>query len=437
MSHSLRSRVAVAAAGGTTVVVLLLAGLAWTVLPRNEFNQLDRRLSTVAEVAVPAGVAPRNYLVTVRRADQLLRSDGPALPAAAPGLATRDVAGRTYRVLTVEPVGRPQVSVSVAAPVKGTRAAVSRLRWEILAVSALAIALAGVLGWGFAGRAVRPLRQLAAGARTVRGESALSPVDLRADGSAETEQLAEEINDMLRRLHHAQERTSAALQAAQDFAAAARHELRTPLTAMRTDLEVLGLQGLGTGERDQVLADLLRTQSRVQDTLTALGQLAAGDLADPAARTELDVTELLYRVAEEAMRVSPAVTITVRDGPAVVIAGWPAGLRLAVDNLVRNAIRHGQASRVELGVADGGGAVELTVDDDGTGIPADERDTVFARFRRGSNAVGTGSGLGLALVAQQAELHGGSARLEASALGGVRAILLLRSFPGDPSAGYR
>ncbi|MDQ2723614.1 MAG: HAMP domain-containing histidine kinase, partial [Actinomycetota bacterium] len=215
-----------------------------------------------------------------------------------------------------------------------------------------------------------------------------------------------------------------------DFAAAARHELRTPLTAMRTDLEVLGMDRLGETERKQVLADLLRTQSRVQDTLTALGQLAAGDLADPAARTELELTELLFRVAEEAMRVSPEVTVVVRDGPPVVVLGWPAGLRLALDNVVRNAIRHGRASRVELGVAATGGGAELTVDDNGAGMPPDECDRVFGRFARGSNAVGSGSGLGLALVAQQAALHGGTARLEASHLGGVRAVIVVQGFSG-------
>ncbi len=439
MSHSLRSRVAVAAAAGTTVVVLLLAGLAWTVLPRNEYNQLDRRLSTVAEVVSPTSVAPRNYLVTIRRDGTVTTSDGSVLPEAQPGVATRNVGARTYRVLTVHPTGRPEVLVSVGAPVAGARAAVSRLRWEIAGVSALAIALAAVLGWGFAGRAVRPLRQLAAGARAVRAgpasERADLHADLHADGAAETEQLAEEINDMLRRLHQAQERTSGALQTAQDFAAAAQHELRTPLTAMRTDLEVLGLPDLGEEESQQVLTDLLRTQSRVQDTLTALGQLAVGELADASARTELEVTELLHRVAEEAMRVSPGVSITVRESPPVVLLGWPAGLRLAVENLVRNAIRHGGAHRIELGVvrcaASGDGAVELTVEDDGGGMPDDERDAVFGRFRRGSNAVGPGSGLGLALVAQQAALHGGAARLEASPLGGVRAVLQLRSGPED------
>ena len=69
--------------------------------------------------------------------------------------------------------------------------------------------------------------------------------------------------------------------------------------------------------------------------------------------------------------------------------------------------------------------VEIAVDDDGCGIPEEERTKVFERFSRGSTASHSGSGLGLALVAQQAELHGGTASLEASPLGGTRLLLKL------------
>uniref|UniRef100_UPI00388DFAF1 ATP-binding protein n=1 Tax=Rhodococcus sp. TaxID=1831 RepID=UPI00388DFAF1 len=66
------------------------------------------------------------------------------------------------------------------------------------------------------------------------------------------------------------------------------------------------------------------------------------------------------------------------------------------------------------------------------GVPADERSAVFERFRRGSNSRQTGSGLGLALVAQQATLHGGDAHLDESPLGGARLVIRLpRTRPRD------
>ena len=69
--------------------------------------------------------------------------------------------------------------------------------------------------------------------------------------------------------------------------------------------------------------------------------------------------------------------------------------------------------------------VEIAIDDDGVGVPEEERDGLFERFVRGSTASHSGSGLGLALVAQQAELHGGTASLEDSPLGGARLLLRL------------
>jgi two-component system sensor histidine kinase PrrB len=67
----------------------------------------------------------------------------------------------------------------------------------------------------------------------------------------------------------------------------------------------------------------------------------------------------------------------------------------------------------------------ITVDDNGRGLPVDEHETVLGRFRRGSTAAPGGSGLGLALVAQQAALHGGSIELSDGPLGGLRATLTL------------
>jgi two-component system, OmpR family, sensor histidine kinase PrrB len=109
----------------------------------------------------------------------------------------------------------------------------------------------------------------------------------------------------------------------------------------------------------------------------------------------------------------------------VLMVGLPAGLRLVIDNAITNAIRHGGATEIQLGADSSGEGVVITVDDNGTGIPEDERAAIFARFSRGSTAARSGSGLGLALVAQQAELHGGTAAMEAGPPGGARLVLRL------------
>jgi two-component system sensor histidine kinase PrrB len=109
-----------------------------------------------------------------------------------------------------------------------------------------------------------------------------------------------------------------------------------------------------------------------------------------------------------------------------------------VDNLLTNAFRHSGATRVVASVHLAPGWVAISVDDDGAGVPPDERDAVFDRFRRGRAARGPGSGLGLALVAQQSALHGGRAYLTDSPLGGTRALLELVSASAplqEPPAG--
>ncbi|NMM92507.1 two-component sensor histidine kinase, partial [Rhodococcus sp. SRB_17] len=102
---------------------------------------------------------------------------------------------------------------------------------------------------------------------------------------------------------------------------------------------------------------------------------------------------------------------------------------------ITNALRHGYAERVRITLAENDAhGVDVTVDDDGIGIPEYERAGMFVRFARGSSAQIEGSGLGLALIAQQAALHGGTADLSESPLGGIRLRFRLPAL-GAHSAG--
>jgi two-component system sensor histidine kinase PrrB len=281
------------------------------------------------------------------------------------------------------------------------------------AVGVVTVLIAGGLGWLLAGPAIRPLRRLTE--QTMRlGKGGEQMTAVR--GAREAEELSEAMAGMLERLTAAQLATSNSLQAAQDFAANAAHELRTPLTAMRADLDTLRIHALPDEERDEVVGDLARAQRRVEAIITALGQLASGQLAQAEDRELIDVTDMLDRVARENSRVdgrTDAVEIVVHSDEDIgAVWGWPGGLRLAVDNLVRNAVAHGGATHIVLTAhrhgADGdrpGEVLSIIVDDDGCGLPADEHEFVLGRFARGSTAAPGGSGLGLALVAQQAELH--------------------------------
>jgi two-component system, OmpR family, sensor histidine kinase PrrB len=164
-----------------------------------------------------------------------------------------------------------------------------------------------------------------------------------------------------------------------------------------------------------------------------LERLAQGELTTVDDFVPFDITELLDRAAHDALRIYPGVEVSLVPSPTVLMVGLPTGLRLVIDNAIANAVKHGGATEIHLHVGSSGAGVEIAIDDNGTGIPEAERTAVFERFSRGSTASRAGSGLGLALVAQQAELHGGRASLHASPMGGTRLLLKLSGDGLGPS----
>ncbi len=439
-SASLRTRVAVASAAAAAAVVAVFTIATSVVLANNDAAQLDRRLDSIIDASMyPEQLQdPRRGVLTTGRYEatgQVVFQRGFQLPPLPPGTETVAVNGVEYRVRTLR-VEQPD-GVIMSIGIRADSILLNRSRIPIYtAAGLLTVLIAAVLGWMLAGPAIRPLRRLTEHTKQLgRGSEQMPEVR----GVREAEDLSEALSGMLSRLTAAQRATTNSLQAAQDFAANAAHELRTPLTAMRADLDTLRIHDLPAEERDEVVADLSRAQRRVEAIITALGQLASGQLAQAEDRELVDVTDMLDRVARENMRLSGDVQIVVEaEDDLGVIWGWPSGLRLAVDNLVRNAVTHGQASRIELEAWRAGDMIVIVVDDNGRGLPAEEHKTVLGRFSRGSTAAPGGSGLGLALVAQQAELHRGSIELSDGPLGGLRATLTVSASgeqggPGSPA----
>ncbi len=245
-------------------------------------------------------------------------------------------------------------------------------------------------------------------------------------GATEAVEIAEALRGMLQRIWNEQLRTKEALESARDFAAVSSHELRTPLTAMRTNLEVLATLDLPDEQRKEVLHDVIRTQSRIEATLSALERLAQGELSTSEDHVPVDITELLDRAAHDAMRIYPELDVALVPSPTCIIVGLPAGLRLAVDNAIANAVKHGGATRVQLSAVSSRDGVEIAVDDNGSGVPEDERHVVFERFSRGSTASHSElPAWGWHWSPSRRSSHGGTASLENSPLGGVRLLLRL------------
>lgn len=439
-SASLRTRVALASAAAAAAVVAVFTVLTSVVLANNDAAQLDRRLDAIVDASVYDQANGVLQTGRARTSGQVVFQRGFQLPNLPPGTETVEVNGIEYRVRTI-PVDQ-QGGVLVSVGIRADSILLNRARIPLYsAVGVVTVLIAGGLGWMLAGPAIRPLRRLTEQTKRLgKGSDRMTPVR----GAREAEDLSEAMAGMLARLAAAQMATTNSLQAAQDFAANAAHELRTPLTAMRADLDTLRIHDLPADERDEVVGDLARAQRRVEAIITALGQLASGQLAQAEDRELIDVTDMLDRVARENGRADAIEIVVQSDDSIGTVWGWSGGLRLAVDNLVRNAVAHGEASRIVLAAhrpvpaADGKEVFVITVDDDGRGLPAEEHQFVMGRFARGSRAAPGGSGLGLALVAQQAALHGGGIELSDGPLGGLRATLTVSTSPepgADPAGG--
>ncbi|MFQ6397883.1 sensor histidine kinase [Nocardia sp. KC 131] len=427
-----------AAAAGAVIIVSILSLISVRAIERNNVQQIDQQITIVSRIVLlnpelAAGFVTisglnNNLTVTVRDNGVVTASGPTQLPDLSTGFRTTTVGGVRYRMLTTSENQPPGRTVALGIPAaEAARATSEQQRW-VLAGALLAIAAAGALGWLLAGRAVRPITDLTRQVGTRSGrpdpDNPQSPVD--GSGVREAEELAEAVNTMLHRVDQAQGETAAALETARDFAAVSAHELRTPLTAMRTDLEVLRTLDLDEAQRVEILTDLARSQGRVETTLAALERLATGDLTNERDHVATDVGDLCDQAAHDAMRHFPGLTVRIDTDAELVTRGLPAGLRLAVDNALKNSSTHGGATEALVSAHRApDGHIVISVDDNGRGIPTDERAAVFDRFVRGSQASKGGSGLGLALVAQQAQLHGGQAYFDNGTLGGIRLVLHL------------
>jgi two-component system, OmpR family, sensor histidine kinase PrrB len=427
--------IVVVAALSVVVLVITLGAWVWFGVTNDQYSQLDRRLDSVSSLgdistllsnaqnpALDQPAPNGGGLVRTARVDGLTVSvpRDIVLPHFDNGYASTTIDGVEYRIRSFT---AGEASIAVGAPLAETQRRIDELHRRVLLICGGVIVgtvmVASVL-WLIM---INPFRVLAEQARVINAQS--NPDEVKVRGVQEAVEIAEAVEGMLARIGDEQQRTKAALESARDFAAVASHELRTPLTAMRTNLEVLSTLDLPDEQRKEVIADVIRTQSRIEATLSALERLAQGELTTVADFVPVDITELLDRAAHDAMRNYPDLQVSLPSPTTVLMVGMPAGLRLVIDNAITNAVKHGGATEIRLAAISSVDGVEITVDDNGLGVPEEERAAVFDRFSRGTTAARSGSGLGLALVAQQAELHGGTATLETSPMGGARLLLRL------------
>lgn len=296
----------------------------------------------------------------------------------------------------------------------------------------VAVALSGLVLAALAGaatayavrRALAPLEQLAG---RVRRPTAAEPVPNLGAGD-EVGDLARALDLSFAELREQRERETR-------FLANASHELRTPVAALLADLEHTLSRPRPEAEQRAALARAARAAARLRELTADLLTLTRAGRAPERMPTDLlalagDVVDRLQPLA-----VNRGLDLLL-DGDHAVIRADPALLARLIENLVGNALKFTARGEVRVRVTCQALGAELTVEDTGVGLPASwaERhllglpagtDALFEPFRRGDGSRAEGFGLGLAVVREVAEAHGGRVRLEAIPGGGTRARVAL------------
>jgi two-component system OmpR family sensor kinase len=328
--------------------------------------------------------------------------------------------------------GRMSVTIGVGEPLAAVHRAQDGVARAFILAGILALAGALLAAFAIGSRVSRPLRRMATVAAQVDAGD-LHPRIHDLDGEAgEVRILADAFNHMLDRL-------TEAFAGQRAFVTDASHELRTPLTVIRGQLEVLASQenpsGVEVGRVGRLVQAEVARISRLVDDLLLLAKseqtqfLRVEPIDLPVYVRELwDGTSLLARRRFELGAI-----------PAGTLQADPDRLAQALRNLVVNAIEHTAPEHglVRMSVTPvSSGRIRFSIEDDGRGIPADQRGRVFERFHRTDSArdrASGGTGLGLAIVDAIARAHDGRVRAGSSPAGGALIELELPRFTAaDP-----
>jgi two-component system sensor histidine kinase MprB len=418
------------------MVVVLMACAVYAVISAALYSDIDNQLESRAQLLITSGslaadpgkaiegtaysdvnamlVNPGHSIYTAQQPGQTLPV-GPAEKAVIRGdlFMSRRTAS-DQRILAIHlPNGS---SLLISKSLKPTDAVMTKLRWVLLFVGGIGVAVAAVAGGMVTRAGLRPVARLTEAAERVAQTDDLRPIPVF--GSDELARLTEAFNLMLRALAESRERQAR-------LVTDAGHELRTPLTSLRTNVELLmaamepGAPRLPEQEMVDLRADVL---AQIEELSTLVGDLVdlTRDDAGQVVHETVDMSEVVDRSLERVRRRRSDIHFDV-DVIGWQVYGDAAGLSRAALNLMDNAAKWsppGGHVGVTMRQLDPSHA-ELVVSDRGPGIPPHERRLVFERFYRSTRARAMpGSGLGLAIVKKVVLNHGGLLRVEDTVSGG-------------------
>lgn len=278
------------------------------------------------------------------------------------------------------------------------------------------LALIGAVIWWVLGRALRPVDDMREEVDRIWTRELHRRVP-SPPGDDEIGRLATTMNRMLDRLERGSTRQ-------RQFVSDASHELRSPVASIRQYAEVAKEHpdAVDVTELAEVMLEEDARMQRLVDDLLLLAKLDEG--SQSRANEEVDLDDVVFAEAAR-IRATTSLSVDTHGVTAGRVLGDRDHLERLVRNITENAMRHAN-ERMALGLSELDGEVLLSVDDDGPGIPEEERDRVFERFVRSDGARGRstgGTGLGLSIAREVAVAHRGTVTLHDSALGGVRVEL--------------
>lgn len=320
--------------------------------------------------------------------------------------------------MLVAPAGNGYTSL-LATPTTQVTDALDRL----LVIEATAIAvLLGVISagaWLVLRRGLRPLEKMAATARQISAGDLRQRVD-PGTVSSEVAELGTAINTMLDGLEIAFAEREATEVRLRQFLADVSHELRTPLTSIQGFAELFRLNGeQARVDLPTILRRIEQESARMKVLVEDLLLLARLDQQPAVEALPTDLVVIAADACTDAVAGDPSRPVSLDAPEALEVMGDPAHLRQAVSNLLSNALHHTPGgTSIEVACRRQGTVAVLSVRDHGPGLSAEALSHVFDRFWQGDKArVGSGSGLGLSIVAAIAAEHGGAAHA-ANAPGG-------------------
>ena len=273
------------------------------------------------------------------------------------------------------------------------------------------IAISTILGAWLARRALRPIDSVTSSAMRITASNLHERIEPR--------EAHDELGRLIGTLNELFERLESNFQQVNRFSADVSHELRTPLTIIQGEAEVALKQATTDEDKIQtleVILDEARRMSQLVRNLLTLGRLETGQARPELARIELK--QVVEDLTEEGQVMAARKEITLVMGTCddVDVSGDAVLLHQLGYNLIDNAVKYSPpGGKIELSLVAEGDEARISVRDSGIGIESGERDSIFDRFYRGDKARNHsdgGSGLGLALVQQIAQAHGGSVRVD-------------------------